>query len=593
MALFLLRALRAARGDERVAWSFLSGLFLAFSLLAGSIYVPMANVLVVISAATYFAISAGGPPSADPSRVALLRRSAWVVLLVGMVSFAASSAQLLPSMEYAQLAKRWTVGWSGAFHDRIPYHITSESFRLSPQAFFSFIFGAAPVGSSEFTPYFGVFPLLLAIFGVWRNWDHPWVRYFCALGVCAFVFGMGSYSFPHGLAYLTVPFIDKLWEAGRMLYLTTFAAAVLVGFGAQSMFSSAGTPADALRQAARLLKWATLALGALLAADAARSTQQFSEWTYFTFLLLISSWGIAWKAAAGSRTSALRGLALALILCDLAAFNWVPLNRAQVEQSGINYRARMRDARPLADFFKAQPGIFRVHLEVPDDGPKSFGDVYGVQTVQGWGASMLKHYPDLMFSPIGGCLLNVRYIVASTAQVSEPVVFTSGPWKVHEVSRPCPRAWIVHQAERLGEEEILQRVRQGNFDPLRVALTLEDLESSLSTSPGGEEAVIEEYHDNWLRLRARASSPGLLVLSEMHYPGWVATVNGRPARIHRVNGQLRGVLLGAGESSIEMRYQPWTVRAGVALSLAALLATIILAVRLRWRGRRWPAAPEG
>jgi len=71
-----------------------------------------------------------------------------------------------------------------------------------------------------------------------------------------------------------------------------------------------------------------------------------------------------------------------------------------------------------------------------------------------------------------------------------------------------------------------------------------------------------------------AASPGLLVLSEMYYPGWVARVNGRVAKIYQVDGALRGVAVSGGANRVELSYEPFSFRAGAALSLLTLAGVL-------------------
>jgi uncharacterized membrane protein YfhO len=74
----------------------------------------------------------------------------------------------------------------------------------------------------------------------------------------------------------------------------------------------------------------------------------------------------------------------------------------------------------------------------------------------------------------------------------------------------------------------------------------------------------------------------LLVLSEVFYPGWYATVNGNEARIHEVDGALRGIVIPPGESRIVLKYAPWSVIVGGFLTVLAF-AAVLCAVVLRWR----------
>ena len=86
-----------------------------------------------------------------------------------------------------------------------------------------------------------------------------------------------------------------------------------------------------------------------------------------------------------------------------------------------------------------------------------------------------------------------------------------------------------------------------------------------------------------LRARARGRPRrrprrSLLVLTDVHYPGWKATVDGREAPIERVDYLLRGVPCPPGEHTVELRYEPASWRVGWIVSVAL--------------ARRWPSPPS-
>jgi hypothetical protein len=202
---------------------------------------------------------------------------------------------------------------------------------------------------------------------------------------------------------------------------------------------------------------------------------------------------------------------------------------------------------------------------------------------------MLVNYSDTMFAPMAPCLLNVRYIVAKTGQRTEPVVFASGKWQVHQHPSGCPRAWIVHRTElHQSARSIIEAVQQTTFDPKEIALLSEPLKVDLHPAAGAEDVVVRNYGEDGFDLEATASAAGLLVISEMYYPGWTATVNGRPAQIYKVNGLLRGVRVEPGQNRVTMRYQPWTVRLGLILACSAVLGTMVLASLVVYRRKRNP-----
>jgi uncharacterized membrane protein YfhO len=73
------------------------------------------------------------------------------------------------------------------------------------------------------------------------------------------------------------------------------------------------------------------------------------------------------------------------------------------------------------------------------------------------------------------------------------------------------------------------------------------------------------------------------VLSDVHFPGWRATVDGSEVPIERVDYLLRGVAVQGGEHRIVMTYAPWSWRAGWIVSLLAALGLLAAAM---WKGGR-------
>ena len=140
-------------------------------------------------------------------------------------------------------------------------------------------------------------------------------------------------------------------------------------------------------------------------------------------------------------------------------------------------------------------------------------------------------------------LLNVRYIVSAYPLTADGLFlrWTSQNQFVYANQYDLPRAWV--------------QVRDKPFvsDATRV--------SALLVTPN--------------RITLNAQGPGLLVLSEIAYPGWQVTVDGEPARIETVAGVLRGVRLTAGPHSVSFRFHPLTVYIGAAISLAAVTAFLL------------------
>jgi uncharacterized membrane protein YfhO len=88
----------------------------------------------------------------------------------------------------------------------------------------------------------------------------------------------------------------------------------------------------------------------------------------------------------------------------------------------------------------------------------------------------------------------------------------------------------------------------------------------------------------YVEVAAELSRPGILVLSEAWFPGWVATVDDAPAKILRPDFVLRGIALGAGSHRVRFGYRPRSVTIGAWLTLPGVFGVLALVVSDR-RGR--------
>ena len=107
--------------------------------------------------------------------------------------------------------------------------------------------------------------------------------------------------------------------------------------------------------------------------------------------------------------------------------------------------------------------------------------------------------------------------------------------------------------------------------------------------PGTEEScTITEASASHVRIEARLASAGLVVLSDLYYPGWklVEEVSGEEIEVPilRTNRVMRGAALPAGDHKLVYRYRPASVLWGGAVSGASTLA-LIAAGLIAWRDR--------
>jgi hypothetical protein len=172
----------------------------------------------------------------------------------------------------------------------------------------------------------------------------------------------------------------------------------------------------------------------------------------------------------------------------------------------------------------------------------------------------------------------------------EPVWRAAGI-EVFERRQALPHAYVVQRARvEADPERAVARLLGPSFDPRREAVVDREL------PPLGEEgsgvAEITSYEPLEVRVRAECSAPCLLVLTDLAYPGWRASVDGARAEVALVNALFRGVRLEAGRHEIVYRYRPVSFWLGVGLALAAIAGLVAAAARAGLRRRRARRAPR-
>jgi uncharacterized membrane protein YfhO len=95
---------------------------------------------------------------------------------------------------------------------------------------------------------------------------------------------------------------------------------------------------------------------------------------------------------------------------------------------------------------------------------------------------------------------------------------------------------------------------------------------------------VTDYRSRTIAVRAYASSPALLVLSEIYYPaGWKASIDGMATPIHRTNYILRSVMIPAGTHEVVFTFDPPMYRTGWILSNVSWVITLLCVLIGIWR----------
>lgn len=107
---------------------------------------------------------------------------------------------------------------------------------------------------------------------------------------------------------------------------------------------------------------------------------------------------------------------------------------------------------------------------------------------------------------------------------------------------------------------------------------------------GGEGTVrLTDYSTTEATYETESAEGGLVVFSEVYYPGWNVTIDGKPAEIGRADYVLRAMNVPAGKHVIKFSYDPQSVHTTEAIAYSALAIFLFMAalsIAMTYRKRK-------
>ncbi|MFL5022142.1 MAG: YfhO family protein [Microvirga sp.] len=148
------------------------------------------------------------------------------------------------------------------------------------------------------------------------------------------------------------------------------------------------------------------------------------------------------------------------------------------------------------------------------------------------------------------------------------IVYGTGRMWIYRLNTSVPRAYVAHHVTPVDSEAVLGLEELPEFNRETEALIDDESMSLLEASytPAGAardkakgEARIVSYQRNSVTLEVENSENGVLVLHDIHYPGWEAWVDGERRPILRTNLLFRGVEIGPGRHRVEFHFRPMSL----------------------------------
>lgn len=146
--------------------------------------------------------------------------------------------------------------------------------------------------------------------------------------------------------------------------------------------------------------------------------------------------------------------------------------------------------------------------------------------------------------------------------------------------------WFVRQLNFVKNADA-EMAALGKLDTKHVAVADEKFRSTLEgTALDSGSVSLQQYAPNDLKYTVESAKGGLVVFSEIYYPGWTVTIDGKPAELGRVNYVLRALKVPAGKHEVQMTFRPASITTTNTIAYVALLLVVALFAIAVWRNCR-------
>jgi hypothetical protein len=554
----------------------------------------------------------------DPDRPAGIRWPLELAKAFGAVvlGLAIAAIQVIPFVEYIPYSPRGAGGPSTGWDYAVLFSMPPEEIVTTVLPQFNGVLDHY-WGRNFFklhTEYLGAVVLVLASLGVADRSRRRLVQAFGAIALLFLLVSFGGHTPFYYVWYELMPMMKKVRAPGMAFFLVALPLTVYAAFGTDRLLKGevalrsliiplAVLGGIALLGAAGVLQAvATVLASAEQAARVTANADALQGGALRLLVVVVLGGGILWALWRGRLTGAAAAAALAVaVVGDLWSVDRLFFefrDPASVTYADDAVTSRLRAvAKP---YRVLDAGVYQ----------GSYLMAHDIQTVLGYHGNEVRFYDELLGgkgqwryagNPNLLDLLAVRFLLLPESQpvpgyhqVLGPVTTTpGGPAVLFERDTVPAYARVVAGAAKLAEDQIVPTVLDQRFPYNQLALysdsaslSPEKIRPGQIPGPTPVTASVAAWAPGEMRitLSGAASTPSYLVVGENWYPDWHATVDGKPAAVHRADYTLLSVVLPPGAREVRLWFASSSYPLGKVVTTLALLITLgLYAVPLRRR----------
>lgn len=421
----------------------------------------------------------------------------------------------------------------------------------------------------EFIGYIGIVPLFFAFTALLYRQDKK-TLFFGLLFLLSLLFAL-----PTLLArlpfVLEIPFLSTA-QPTRLLFVTDFSLSILAALGFDYLLRKKHIPVKTILLffLAIVALWGVIVFGqntfAMQATDIAVAKKNI---LLPTLLLITASFlSLLFRIQNNMVIKICIGLFLGLAFVDLFRFGYkfLPFTPQQY----------LFPQTTTIDFLQKQSGNHRIMTTDRRILHPNFSVRYKLQAVEGYDPLYLQRYGEFIAAvnrkesiitpPFGFNrivtlqdptssfvnLLGIKYILSlseiENAQFKQ--VHKEGQTIVYENNSVFPRVFFVEQVIPAQNKQDAIEKLYNQKDHLQTVTIVEDNAFTQRSFSSGS-AEIVSYTENTVEIETRNTGEGFLVFTDINYPTWHGTIDGRATTIYTTDYLFRGVIVPKGNHRVK------------------------------------------
>lgn len=143
-----------------------------------------------------------------------------------------------------------------------------------------------------------------------------------------------------------------------------------------------------------------------------------------------------------------------------------------------------------------------------------------------------------------------------------------------------PRAWMVYNYRVVSNEDsIISVIKDSAFDHRSSVVLEQEPTITLSGPPSIQPSVtINTFTFNRIQGITTTDKNGLMVISEIFYPSWIALVDGKQVPVYRADYALRAIPIPSGKHTFELVYKDKAFTRGLLITIFTVCVTLLIII---------------